>query len=100
MVRRVEMSKHSLGNAPDSLGTQRRLQTCHYVCTVSELLDSMPANEKLPISKARLLRLFKDAQRVFSSAEMLGTRGSSGGWMSETDLSKKSLSIWSPRIPV
>ena len=51
----------------------------------------MPVNEKLPISKARLLRLFKDAQRVFSSAEMLGTRGSSGGWMSETDLSKESL---------
>ena len=62
------------------------MSLCLYV---SELLDSMPANEKLPISKARLLRLFKDAQRVLSSAEMLGTRGSSGGWMSETDLSKR-----------
>ena len=38
------------------------MSLCLYV---SELLDSMPANEKLPISKARLLRLFKDAQRVF-----------------------------------
>ena len=51
----------------------------------------MPANEKLPISKARLLRLFKDAQRIFCLRKCLEPEVSSGGWMSETDLSKESL---------
>lgn len=38
------------------------MSLCLYV---SELLESMPANEKLPISKARLLRLFNDARKGF-----------------------------------
>jgi hypothetical protein len=46
---------------------------------------------KAPDLQGQVAETLQRRPEGFSSAEMFGTRGSAGGWMSETDSSKESL---------